>query len=178
MSTSGTQRQIEINIPLSASVGSTSVSLIYVPIVRLPYSEKDKIRHFVTGDSLAGATKSFMFFSSTNSTSGTIYKVPSGKNLKMLVAYNGSTFLLGAGLVQFGSILFGYTDTPNSTTTYNQVAPGGSISYFAPSSTSFSLTNNPFIIYDMTIPQNMYPFVKSDYTGNASVYIKLIGLEE
>ena len=43
MSTSGTQRQIEINMPIYTT--TTGAAATYVPVLKLPYSEKDKILH-------------------------------------------------------------------------------------------------------------------------------------
>ncbi len=54
----------------------------------------------------------------------------------------------------------------------------GSIAYFAPSSTSYVSMKHPYLIYNMVVPQNMYPFLKTSYLGDQPVDAKLIGLEE
>lgn len=150
MSTSGTQRQMNINIPLVYSTYPTSLNIGSAPI-----SDMSKLVTLRTKMGSPSSGPDHYLYFSTNREAG-LYKVPSGKILKIFSIYQpgGSPTLAGTGFI------LGYGETPNNTTDYDQgPSPTGDVVYFALNSTSYLSLQGP-LVFNASIPANRYPFVR------------------
>lgn len=170
MSTSSTQRQINVPIPF---YGPSSTGITVLNGISLPFSEIDKLIILMTKVN-TGTAGSYFYFSSFKETG--LYKVPSGKTLKIFVVYSPSGSY--TGMQTDGSMIFGYAETPFNTTSYDQsTAPTGDVVHFGTSSTDYD--NNVYspTFLNAIIPANRYPFLRHQ---NAWGYFNgvMLGIEE
>lgn len=168
MSTSGTQRQINITVPWYSS----TTSFLTIPVSNLPISNLSKLVRLNTS-LVNGALGDYIYFTDFRAAASprSLYSVPSGKtlNIIMIASKPGQSTFSGS------PINLGYAAAPGATSYRSAAAPTTPKYCNINATTYLYIGYNPLRL-NFQIPQNQYPFIRINDTNGMYAYI--LGFEE